>query len=397
MLTSAISIALLVVASLLAIPVIVLAIQVVCAMVPSARFQTSMAHVRPKVAVLVPAHDEASGIAATCRVLGDQLCIGDRLLVVADNCSDDTAAVARNAGAEVIERRDSTRRGKGYALDFGVRHLEMRPPEVVLVVDADCLLTEGSLDKLVRACAASNRPVQATYWMRNFSGAPLRLRIAEFAGIVKNFVRPLGYRRLGLPCQLMGTGMAFPWSVIARADLATGHIVEDMKLGIELACAGSTPLFCPEAEVVSNFPDSSQGIQTQRIRWEHGHLSVIVADVPRLLATAVRQRNLPLLAMALDLAVPPLALLALLVTVVVVASVLLAVFFCNTGPLWVGAAILALFSSAVAGAWARFARPVVSARELAFAPMYALLKIPMYLRFVSAKQVEWVRSARKGE
>jgi len=397
MLTTAISIALLAVAGLLAIPVVVLAVQVFCAMVPSARFQTPMARVRPKVAVLVPAHDEASGIAATCKTLGDQLGIGDRLLVVADNCSDDTAAVARNAGAEVIERRDPARRGKGYALDFGVRHLEMQPPEVVLVVDADCLLTEGALDKLVRACAASNRPVQATYSMRNHSGAPLRLRIAEFAGVVKNLVRPLGYRRLGLPCQLMGTGMAFPWSVISRAELATGHIVEDMKLGVDLACAGSTPLFCPEAEVISHFPDSSQGIQTQRIRWEHGHLSVIVADAPRLLAMAVRERNVPLLAMALDLAVPPLALLALLVTVVVAASVLLAVIFGNAGPLWVGTVVLALFSSAVAGAWARFARPVLSARELAFAPVYALLKIPMYLRFVSAKQVEWVRSARKGE
>jgi cellulose synthase/poly-beta-1,6-N-acetylglucosamine synthase-like glycosyltransferase len=394
MLTTTISIALLAVTGLLAIPVVVIAVQVFSAMVPSARFQTPMASVRPKVAVLVPAHDEASGIAATCMTLGDQLGIGDRLLVVADNCSDDTATVARNAGAEVIERRDPARRGKGYALDFGVRHLEEQPPDIVLVVDADCLLTEGSLDILVRACAASSRPVQATYSMRNHQVAPLRLRIAEFAGIVKNLVRPLGYRRLGLPCQLMGTGMAFPWSVIARAELATGHIVEDMKLGTDLAYSGAAPVYCPEAEVISYFPASAVGLRTQRTRWEHGHLSVIFSAMPRLLTKAVQNRNIPLLAMALDLAVPPLALLALLIIAAQVAAVILALSTGITTPLWLTTAVLALLSLTVIAAWGRFARSALSARDLVFAPIYALLKIPMYLRFFYAKQAEWIRSSR---
>src|SRR5262252_6431115 len=79
---------------------------------------------RPALAVLIPAHDEAGGIAATIRAVIAQLRPCDRLLVVADNCSDDTASVAMSLGAEVIERRDPSLRGKGYALDHGVRHLE---------------------------------------------------------------------------------------------------------------------------------------------------------------------------------------------------------------------------------------------------------------------------------
>ena len=397
MLTTAFSFVLLIAAALLAIPVVVLALQVICATAPGARYRTPMADARPTVAVLVPAHDEAANIGETCRDVSKHLVNGDRLLVVADNCTDATADLAMRAGAEVIERRDPMRRGKGYALDFGVKHLAKAPPEVLVIVDADCLLAEGAVDRLARACAVSQRPVQATYIMRNLPGASLKLRVAEFAVIVKNLVRPLGYRRLGLPCQLMGTGMAFPWPVIARAELATGHIVEDMKLGADLGRMGAPPLFSPEAEVMSYFPDSLQGAHTQRTRWEHGHLSVILTDAPRLLITAIRKRNGPLLAMAFDLAVPPLALLALLVSAIGAASTLLAIVFQQSGALWASASVLALFSASIVVAWMRFARPVISARELLFAPVYALLKVPVYLRFVYAKQVDWIRSARKDE
>jgi hypothetical protein len=59
----------------------------------------------------------------------------------------------------------------------------------------------------------------------------LKSKVSEFAWCVKNLVRPLGYSNLGCPCQLMGTGMAFKWSTLSKADLANGNIVEDMKLG----------------------------------------------------------------------------------------------------------------------------------------------------------------------
>jgi glycosyltransferase involved in cell wall biosynthesis len=79
----------------------------------------------------------------------------DRLLVVADNCSDDTAGIAARAGAEVIERFDPDRRGKGYALDFGVRHLSTRRTEIVVIVDADCIVEGDAIDRLARQ---SQRP-----------------------------------------------------------------------------------------------------------------------------------------------------------------------------------------------------------------------------------------------
>src|SRR5204863_2660341 len=145
--------------------------------------------------------------------------------VVADNCADDTAMIAAAAGAAVLERVNPERRGKGYALDYGLRHLERNPPETVVVIDADCHIAPDAIDRLTRLCLQRGRPVQALYLMHAPPGASLKLKISEFAWLVRNKVRPLGYHRLGLPCQLMGTGMAFPWSVISDAALATADIV----------------------------------------------------------------------------------------------------------------------------------------------------------------------------
>src|SRR5688572_10630108 len=93
------------------------------------------ASARPRVAVLMPAHDEREVIADTLAGLLPELQSGDRLLVVADNCSDDTAAIARAAGATVIERSDRERRGKGYALAYGLQALVEHPPDVVVIMD----------------------------------------------------------------------------------------------------------------------------------------------------------------------------------------------------------------------------------------------------------------------
>ena len=117
--------------------------------------------------------------------------------------------------------------------------------------------------------------------------SPINYRVAEFAWRVKNWVRPLGLNALNLPCQLMGTGMAFPWEVIRSANLASGSIVEDLKLGLDLTQTGSPPLFCPSACVKSHFPLSIEGAKSQRKRWEEGHISMILTTVPRFIYEAV--------------------------------------------------------------------------------------------------------------
>lgn len=380
-------------ALLILLPVLVLFAQVVLACLP-ARPVPLAAGPRPRVAVLVPAHNESGGISATLASIRQQLLESDRLLVVADNCTDSTAALARAAGAEVVEREHQHLRGKGYALDYGVRQLAAAPPEVVIIIDADCLLSAGSIDTLARCSLATGRPVQALDLMCAPAGAGLKVQVAEFAWRVKNLVRPRGWARVGLPCQLMGTGMAFAWADLAKANLATGHLVEDLKLGLDFCRNGKPPLFCPQAQVTSLFPTSDDGLSNQRTRWEHGHLGVLLAEGPKLLGAALLQRNGPLLAMALDLLVPPLALLVLALMAIFVISwlafALLGVAFAAA----IASLALVLMGAAVVLAWARFSRELIPFSVLLYAPFYAAKKIPLYVGFLLKRQVEWVRSKR---
>jgi len=379
------------------VPTTVLLIEILAAWPTRAtRAQIESASPRPPLAVLMPAHDEALGIGAAIASVLRQLAPGDRLLVVADNCTDSTAQVAAAAGAEVVERNDPLRRGKGYALDHGVRHLAARPPAIVIVVDADCEAHPGSLDRLTHACAQAGRPIQALYLMQSPPDAVLRTRLAELAWTVKNHVRPLGGLRLGAPCQLMGTGMAFAWSVIATAPLASGHIVEDMQLGLDLARAGTPPLFCPDALVTSVFPASDEGTTAQRTRWEHGHLGVIFRHGVPTLCRAIAQRRLALLLMVLDLCVPPLASLVLLLLAMAGVSALVWAIGGSGAALVVTTVTIAELVSGIWIAWWRFGRGIVSAGELLSVPAYVVAKIPIYARLLKSRQMEWVRTKRDG-
>jgi cellulose synthase/poly-beta-1,6-N-acetylglucosamine synthase-like glycosyltransferase len=381
-------------AAALLVPLGVLLAETVLALLPARRSPPPALAARPRCAVLVPAHDEEAGVGPTIRAILPQLGPHDRLVVIADNCTDRTAEVARSLGAAVLERADPARRGKGYALDFGVRGLEADPPDVAVVVDADCLVEDGALARLVGEAFVTGRPVQAAYLMDPPPGAGPRDRVSAFAFQYKNVVRPLGLWRLGLPCLLTGTGMAFPWPLLRAAALAHGDIVEDMRLGLDLAAAGRPPRFCLEARVRSELPAGRKAAAAQRTRWEHGHLRTLLTQAPRLLAAAVRLRRPDLIGLALELSVPPLSMLFLLW-----AAALAAV---AGGWLLGGSGLPALALAgggtavvlAILAAWVRFGRGRLPLRSLLAAPLYVLGKAPLYAAFLLRPQRAWVRTER---
>ena len=346
--------------------------------------------VMPKLAILIPAHNESVVIAQTIQSIMSQLGNQDCLLVVADNCNDDTAAIARNLGAIVIERTNLHERGKGYALDYGLQHLNANPPQVVLIIDADCMVVNDAINKLASACVTYQRPIQALYLMESQPNPSLKARIAAFAWLVKNKVRPLGFKALGFPCQLMGTGMAFIWEDIIKVNLASGHIVEDMKLGADLCRINKAPLFLPEALLTSVFPLTAEATNTQRTRWEHGHLSMILTEAPSLFFEAIKTKNRQLLGLALDLIVPPLVALTLSTVAILIVSFVFSIKLASV----LTTILLLTLISAVLLAWGFFGRNIISFKQLCYAPIYALVKIPLYIKFILNRQVEWVRSKR---
>ncbi|MGB8931503.1 MAG: glycosyltransferase family 2 protein [Anaeromyxobacteraceae bacterium] len=259
--------------------------------------------------IVVPAHDEEEGIAATVGSLKEVHYPASlrRILVVADNCSDATAARARDAGATVLVRTDPDRRGKGYALAFAFeRVLAEDPPDAVVVVDADCLVTPNVLAAFAARLDEGALAVQCAYVIGN-PRASWRTSLMAIGFALVNVARPRGRERLGLSAGLHGTGMCFAASVLREVPHDAFSIVEDLEYGLRLGLAGHRVHFAPEASVQADALATVRGSGPQRLRWEDGRRAVARAYVRTLLRRAMAARDPVLFDLGLDLLVPPLA------------------------------------------------------------------------------------------
>ncbi len=349
------------------------------------------------VAVLIPAHDEAGGIGATLAALFAVVPAGTRVLVVADNCTDETASIARAAGAAVLERNDTANRGKGFALaagrDYLARDGEMTP-DVVLVMDADCRLLPGSIETLAAAALAANAPAQAINLIEADLAAPPMVQVSSFAMLVKNLYRSRGMERIGGAALLTGTGMAFPWPLLAEAKLATGSIVEDLALGIELTEAGHAPLLVGTAGVRSA-PAAMADALAQKTRWEHGFLDTLRRRALPLVVRGMARRSLALTLLGLHLTVPPLALLLVMAGAIFAMLILLWLGGASFLPAVALGGVLAVALVLVMMAWLVGGRAYLSGRSLLRVPLYLVWKLPVYLGFLRGAQATWNRTPRR--
>ena len=359
---------------------------------PVRRAQALPAYDPARVVVLVPAHDEATGIAAILAAQRAAMPAGMRLLVVADNCSDDTAGVARAAGAEVVERHDPVRRGKGFALDHGRAVLAVAPPACVIVVDADTVPLGDALDRLAAAAIARGRPVQGAYYLTVGAADGPVARFSAAAFFVKNVVRALGAARIGAPAILTGSGMAFPWTVFADLPLATGHVAEDLMLGVQCSRAGVAPIFDAGARITGT-GSSDRGTAVQRRRWESGFLQVAQDSALPLIGQALRQGRPALGWLGLHLLTPPLVLLLALDGAATLAAAVLLATGVAAWPFWLMAGITLLAASLVVIGLAGHGR-LDLLRDWASMPSYLWWKLRLSLLALFRRETRWIRTDR---
>jgi cellulose synthase/poly-beta-1,6-N-acetylglucosamine synthase-like glycosyltransferase len=345
-------------------------------------------------AVLMPAHDEAGIIQETLQKLIPEVDDPQQILVVADNCTDATATLARHTGVNVFERTDAQRRGKGYALDFGLTVLAQQSPDVVVMMDADCYVTPGTIRRIAYRAFQKNQPVQAVYLMAQPPEPSLRDRISAFAQTVKNRVRAAGLSRLGVPVLLGGTAMAFPWEALQAVELASSHLVEDAKLGIDLAIAHYNPVLDLDSQVIGILPSDENAATSQRTRWEHGSLGILKTYVPRLFEEAIKQRRLDLLLLGLDVAIPPLALWSMIGIALTMVTGILAAISGIWLPLQIQLVADLLLLTSVLLSWGVWGRKVLKLSQLLAVPIYILWKIPIYLKALLKPETTWVRTKR---
>jgi cellulose synthase/poly-beta-1,6-N-acetylglucosamine synthase-like glycosyltransferase len=342
-----------------------------------------------RTTVIIPAHNEESGIAATIIAIKQS---DVDILVVADNCSDATAQRARDAGASVVERHDLLARGKGYALAFGRDALRHDPPGVVIILDADCVPDGNALARLSQAAAKSRRAVQTRNELQTRADDPPMTRISNFAFSLKNVIRQRGLMRIAGTCVLTGTGMAFPWDQFRDAPLATADSVEDLAIGLALVRSDQAPIYLDEARVTSPAASGAAAV-TQRTRWEHGFLATASRTAPQMLGHGLGRLDWRAFWLGLHLMVPPLALtfgLALLALKIVTVLG----FFSTFAPALALFAVIAIATGAVLTGWAQVGRAALPFAMLLRVPMYILWKLPIYLKLTRGADRRWTRTER---
>lgn len=347
-------------------------------------------------AVIIPAHNEALLIAGTVEALRQKVGDAARIVVVADNCTDGTAEIARATGATVIERLDASQRGKGFALAFARDFLGSDPPDAVFILDADCRVSRGKVEAMAAHAALIGEPVQAINLLTAPAGASPLVLLSNFAMIIKNVVRARGLYRLGGGITLFGTGMAFPWRTFADAQLATADPVEDLRLALVLARQGIRVHLWQDLGVASAAAGIVDSLD-QRRRWEHGFMSNAARFGLPTLGTGVARGSRHLAALGAHLLVPPLALLFVVAAVALTPALALAIWGDARGPAALLTGALALSLGATGVAWYREGRSTLSLLTLARAPLYVLWKIPLYFGFFASRQTEWNRTRRLNE
>lgn len=356
----------------------------------------------PRVTLLVPAHDEAALVGRCVRSLLEQSYPSSHyeVVVVADNCSDATASVAEAAGATVLVREDAARPGKGRALRWAMDTVLSAedPPEAIGVVDADSVAEPDFLACLVEEERRGWPVVQGEYLaLTEGSSARAQLRAAAF--LLFHRVRFAGRAVLGLPCALVGNGMLFSAPVLRAHPWSAFSNVEDLEYSIELRLAGIRPRFAPTARIVGPVSAGGRAARIQRLRWEGGRLDVVRRRLPALLGAIVRERRLDLLDAAVDLAVPPLGILAAIALAGLGAAVGLGVAG-DLSPmaltLW-AVAVLAVPLHVLLGLIAGHA-PSSMYRALLIAPALVVAELATRARLLGGLNAgSWVRTERPGE
>ena len=347
--------------------------------------------------VVVPAHDEAAGIARTVRSLLaiDWPAHARRVCVVADNCTDATADLARAAGAEVIERQDAERRGKGYALEFAFERLLAQGGfDAVVVVDADTAVSAQLLAAFAARMERGAQACQAFYGVLN-PHAGWRTRLITIALAIFHRLRGRGREALGLSCGLRGNGMCFTADTLRRVPHRAFSIVEDLEYGLLLGRAGIRVQYVDEAYVLGEMVSSEKSARSQRQRWEGGRAQMVSRYGWPILREALDRRDRLLFDLALDVLIPPLGSVAL----AAVGLAILGAVFAAAG--WIGPFVAIWALGPLAILLLHVARGV-SLSGLGLSGWTTLVRAPFYLAWKLSLRLrrrpdgnQWVRTERE--
>jgi cellulose synthase/poly-beta-1,6-N-acetylglucosamine synthase-like glycosyltransferase len=346
--------------------------------------------------LIVPAHNEAAIIERTVASLRGIDWPQDRfrVLVVADNCTDQTAAIARTAGAEVLERLDTTKRGKGYALDYAFNASRAKQwADAVVVVDADAEVSSNLLEAFASRIEQGAEAVQAHYGVLN-PNASWRTRLITIAKGAFHIVRSRAREHLRVSCGIRGNGWCVTHRLLERVPYKAFSLTEDLEYGIDLGLAGYRVWYADEAHSDADMVSGEQVARKQRQRWEDGRFQLGRSKTTVLLAAAFKRRDGVCFDLALDLLVLPLSYVALNACVFMFVAALAAWWHAAFVPwLWVALACMTALVLYVLRGWQLSGIGLRGLLDLARAPGFLIWKLLLMLK--RRESGEWVRTGRE--
>jgi 1,2-diacylglycerol 3-beta-glucosyltransferase len=357
---------------------------------------------RKRFIILIPAHNEETLLPQLLANLHemDYAQADYAVHVIADNCTDRTAELARQAGAIVHERFHDTLKGKGYALQWALQAIwdSDAPHDAIVILDADSIVSRNFLAVMSARLARGERVIQAYYAVRNPDQSwGVSLRYAALA--VLHYLRPQGRMVLGGSAGLKGNGMVFAAEVL-RQHPWSASLTEDIEYHMQLILSGERVTFAPDAVVWAEMPGSLRDSHTQNVRWERGRMEMIQKYVPQLLKKSIEQKNFVLFDAAMEQLIPPFSVLAGASVASLASSLLLTKksrsASCILHPTFLVAA-LTLFGQA---AYLLTGLALVHAPKkvwlaLLYAPIFIVWKLWLYVRVaLGLDQEGWVRTKR---
>ncbi len=270
-----------------------LALAVVGLLLPVRRENRSDAPPATRFAIIVPAHNEEEAIRATiesCQAL-DFPAELVRTVVIADNCTDATATMARRCGAQVLERTNAEQRGKGFALAWAFEQLLNEPIDAFLILDADCVIDAHALRVFDEQIQGAALVLQANDVTSNPDDAPMSYALAV-GNLLENDLFYAPKSALGLAVLLRGTGMVLHRDVLERIPWDAYSVAEDVDYSLRLLKEKVQVKFIKEVKVSSAFPISGEQLEAQRTRWAEGNLSLGRSQSFGLMHRGLSQANL---------------------------------------------------------------------------------------------------------
>jgi cellulose synthase/poly-beta-1,6-N-acetylglucosamine synthase-like glycosyltransferase len=226
-------------------------------------------------AVIIPAHNEELGISRTlnsCAVI-DYPREKFKIFVIADNCSDRTADIARTFNATVLEREDKEKTGKGFALEWAFRQEFWKEYDATILLDADCIIDRIALEVFDYHLTKGSKVLQANDVASNPDISPISYLVAV-GNFIENELFYTPKSDLGLSVFLRGTGVVISHDILIKYPWKANSLVEDLEYSLDLIRAGVRVQFVREASVRSQFPEMFSELNVQRTRWAKGSFSV---------------------------------------------------------------------------------------------------------------------------